>query len=95
MKAWHKEDAFDALRLRGWTGPAHLEYPSELHNVGEAWSFSRADRTLNLYCVADYGTGFLGTDSIESIDGRVIGDSREYDLWLHRNTGLEVESLGD
>ena len=28
--------------------------------------------------------GFHGTASVESIAGRLIGDSGEYDLWLHR-----------
>lgn len=84
MKLWHKEDAFDALRLRGWTGPLLLEYPNDWHYVGEAWSFSRANWTVKLYFVADYGAGFSGTDSIESIAGRLIGDSGEYDLWLRR-----------
>jgi hypothetical protein len=84
LKAWHKEDAFDALRRRGWAGPVLLEYPRDWHYVGEAWFFSRANRTLNLYFVADYGTGFHGTDSIESIAGRLIDDAGEYDLWLRR-----------
>jgi hypothetical protein len=84
MRPWHKEDAFEALRLRGWIGPVNLEYPKDWHYVGEAWSFCRAQRTLNLYFVADYGTGFKGADSVESIAGRLMDDSGEYDLWLCR-----------
>ena len=84
LKPWHKEDVFNALQARGWMGPALLEYPKDWNYVGEAWSLSRANGILNLYFVADYGTGFHGTDSVESIAGRLIGDSGEYDLWLHR-----------
>ncbi len=72
------------LRRRGWLGPIALEYPTDWSYVGEAWSFSRAGQMLHLYFVADYGTGFHGTDSIESIAGRLVGDSGEYDLWLRR-----------
>ena len=75
---------FHALKRRGWIGPEPLEYPGDWHYVGEAWSFSRANWTLNLYFVADYGTGFHGTDSVESIAGRLNGDPGEYDLWLRR-----------
>lgn len=76
---------FDALQLRGWTGPLLLESPADWHYfVGESWSFSRANNTLNLYFVADFSTGFTGKDSVESVAGRLIGDSNEYDLWLHR-----------
>ena len=34
--------------------------------------------------LADYGTGFSGPDSIESVAGRLVGSSHEPDLWLHR-----------
>ena len=84
---------FNALQSRGWMGPALLEYPKDWNYVGEAWSFSRANWTLNLYFVADYGAGFHGSDSFESITGRLIGDSGEYDLWLHRTRGAKLESL--
>jgi hypothetical protein len=84
LKAWHKEDVFNALQARGWMGPALLEYPKDWNYVGEAWSFSCANWILNLYFVADYGTGFHGIDSVESIAGRLVGDSGEYDLWLQR-----------
>ncbi len=89
MKAWHKEDVFDALRLRGWAGPAFLSHPKDWHYVGETWSFSREHQTLDLYFVADYGTGFHGTDTIESISVRLVGSSDDpelwgHDLWLHR-----------
>jgi hypothetical protein len=57
LKVWHKEDVFNALQARGWMGPALLEYPKDWDYVGEAWSFSRANWILNLYFVADYGTG--------------------------------------
>jgi hypothetical protein len=84
LKPWHKDDAFNALQSRGWLGPVPLEYPKDLHYVGEACSFSRAIRILNLYFVADYGTGFHGNDSVESIAGRLVDDTDEYDLWLAR-----------
>jgi len=73
LSAWHKEDVFNTLRARGWTGPVLLEYPKDWHYVGEAWSFSRTNWTLNLYFVADYGTGVHGADSVESIAGKLIG----------------------
>jgi hypothetical protein len=84
LKPWHKEDAFGALRARGWTGPEPLAYPEDWHYVGEAWYFSRANWTFNLYFVADYGTGFAGAETVESIAGRLVGDSGEHDLWLRR-----------
>ena len=62
LRAWHKADVFNALQKRGWAGPNHLEHPSEWFYVGEAWSFSRGERMLSLYLVADYGTGFHGPD---------------------------------
>jgi hypothetical protein len=60
-----------------------LEYPKDYY-VGEAWYFSRVNWILNLYFVADYGTVFQGADSVESIAGRLIGHSGEYDIWLRR-----------
>jgi len=36
LSAWHKEDVFNTLRARGWTGPVLLEYPKDWHYVGEA-----------------------------------------------------------
>ncbi len=84
LKPWHKEDAFGALRARGWTGPAPLAYPEDWHYVAEACCFSRANWTLNLYFVSDYLTGFTGRGSVESIAGRLVGDGGEYDLWLRR-----------
>ena len=85
LKPWHKDDAFDALKTRGWAGPAPLAAPSDWHYVGEAWTFVRANWVLNLYFVADYGTGFAGPDTVESIAGRLVGDDGgEYDLWLRR-----------
>jgi hypothetical protein len=84
LKPWHKENAFAALLARGWTGPASVTYPAEWHYVGEAWCFVRANWTLNLYFVADYGTGFAGAEAVESIAGRLVGDGGEYDLWLRR-----------
>jgi hypothetical protein len=84
LKAWHKEDVFNALTDRGWLGPALLAYPKDWHYVGEAWSFSRTNYTLNLYFVADYSTGFHSADSVESICGRLTDDAKEYDLWLRR-----------
>ncbi len=84
LKQWHKDDAFGALQARGWTGPDPLAYPDDWQYVGEAWRFSRANWTFNLYFVADYGTGFVGAETVESIAGRLVGDAGEYDLWLHR-----------
>ena len=72
LSVWHKEDVFNTRRARGWTGPVLLEYPKDWHYVGEAWSFSRTNWTLNLYFVAD-GTGVHGADSVESIAGKLIG----------------------
>ena len=55
----------------------------ELEHLGVG--FVSLTEALDLmYFVADSGTGFHGTDSDESIAGRLIGDSGEYDLWLHR-----------
>ncbi len=86
LKPWHKEDTFNALATRGWDGPKPLAYPGDWHYVGEAWCFSRGHRTLNMYFVGDYGTGFHGKESIESIAALLLdGDhERECDLWLHR-----------
>jgi hypothetical protein len=92
LKVWHKNDAFDALQRRGWIGPVVLGYPKEWNYVGEAWSFSRANWTLNLYFIADYGTGYHGIDSIESIAGRLVGDSSEYGLWLRRTRDARWKS---
>jgi hypothetical protein len=89
ISVWHKEDVFNAFRHRGWLGSVLLAYPEDWHYVGEAWSFSRTNCTLNLYFVADYSTGFHGADSIESIAGRLTGDSKEYDLWLRRTRDVK------
>jgi hypothetical protein len=35
LKAWHKEDVFNALQARGWMGPALLEYPKDWNYVGK------------------------------------------------------------
>jgi len=92
LKAWHKEDVFDALQHRGWARPVPLNYPQDWYYVGEAWSVSRSDQILKPYFVADLGTGFNGTDSIESIAGRIVGDPGEYDLWLHRTQDAKWKS---
>ena len=39
LKPWHKDDAFGALKTRGWAGPSPLAAPSDWHYVGEAWTF--------------------------------------------------------
>ena len=75
---------FNALQKRGWTGPALVQHPSDWYYVGEAWCFTRDNRTLNLYFVADLGTGFHVPGTIESVACRLDGDQSEYDLWLER-----------
>jgi hypothetical protein len=92
LKQWHKEDVFNALQHRGWAQPVPLDFPQDWYYVGEAWSASRLNKILKLYFVADFGTGFKGTDSIESIAGRLVGDPGEYDLWLHRTRDAKWRS---
>ncbi len=37
-----------------------------------------------MFFVSDYGTGYKGIDSIESVSATVGGTDRKPDLWLHR-----------
>jgi len=39
---------------------------------------------LNLHFVADYGAGYHGPDTIESIAGHLVGEPNEYALWPRR-----------
>ena len=51
LKAWHKEDVFNALQARGWMGPVLLEYPKDWNYVGEAWSFfTQLGPTKPVFC---------------------------------------------
>jgi hypothetical protein len=85
LKNWHKQDVFKSLNARGWEGLEKLVVSGEqLRYVGEAYSFSRGNEIIRLYFVADFGTGFEGTESIESVVASRDGDSRLMDLWLHR-----------
>jgi hypothetical protein len=87
LKDWHKNDIFEARRRRGWEGPTELPFSREqLYYVGEACSFQRSAKSVNLYIAADIGTGFNfnGEKSIESVVAAFEGDPARYDLWLHR-----------
>ena len=85
LKDWHKNDIFEALRRRGWQGPNELPLSHEQFcYVGEAYSFQRSAKSIHLYFAADFGTGFDGEKSIESVVALFEGDSALYDLWLHR-----------
>jgi len=41
---------------------------------------------------ADYGTGYNGINSIESLSASVDGTDREHDLWLHRTRDSRREA---
>ena len=81
MKDWHRSDIFDALIQRGWEGPVTFEVSSnEASYVGEGCSFRRSGGHVQLFFVADIGTGFTGPESIEAVVAKPTGG----ELWLHR-----------
>jgi hypothetical protein len=51
--------------------------------VGELYTFSRKDEAVELYFVADFGTGLDGLRSIEAVVAKPAGE----ELWLHRTQG--------
>jgi hypothetical protein len=92
LKQWHRDDIFAALCRRGWSNPIQLEVLSDWYAVGEAWTASRPQETLKMFFVADYGTGYKGIDSIESLSATVDGNDREHHLWLHRTRNSRWKS---
>ena len=84
LKPWHRDDIFAAQSSRGWSNPVQLEVSPDWYAVGEAWTATRLQETLKMFFVSDYGTGYKGIDSIESVSATVGGTDRKPDLWLHR-----------
>ena len=82
LKAWHREDILSALECRGWSKPIQIEVLSDRYAVGEAWSTRRLEKTLKVFFVADYGSGYKDINSIESLIARVDGKTGEYLLWV-------------
>ena len=80
MKDWHRSDIFAALVELGWTVPVPIQIPPEQYHVGEAYQLSRGSDAIELYFVADIGTGFHGLRSIEAVVAEPSGE----ELWLHR-----------
>jgi hypothetical protein len=84
LKQWHRDDIFAALERRGWSKPIKIHVLPDWYAVGEAWTASRLEETLKILFVADYGTGYKGIDSVESLTASVKGKAHEYCLWLNR-----------
>jgi len=82
LKDWHKEDIFRALNDRGWSGPFPLDTVSRV--VGESYLFVCGEESLNLFFVADMGTGLQGKKSIEAVWAQTKLSKERYELWLHR-----------
>ena len=82
LKDWHKEDVFNALKNRGWNGPLLLDAVSGV--VGESYAFTRDEEELELFFIADIGTGLEGKKSIEAARAIAKPDKEEFNLWLHR-----------
>ena len=80
MKDWHRSDIFAALAGRGWTVPEPIPIPPGQNHVGEAYRLNRGSDAVELYFVADLGTGFQGRGSIESVVATPSGE----ELWLQR-----------
>src|SRR5271157_1877503 len=65
IKDWHRADIFSALTERGWDGPSSITIsPEHADHVGEAYEFKRNNETVEIYLVADSGTGLNGPRSM-------------------------------
>jgi hypothetical protein len=81
MKDWHRTDVFAALTERGWGAPSPLPIlPEQAHYIGETYSFTRNSERVQVYFVADFGTGLNGPQSIEA----AIAMPCDEQLWLRR-----------
>lgn len=81
MKDWHRTDVFAALTERGWSAPSPLSVlPEQARYVGEAYGFTRNGKSVDLFFVADFGTGLNGRHSIEA----AIAMPSDEQLWFRR-----------
>ena len=81
LNEWHAADILESLTRRGWDNAVRLEHHS--YEVGRAYQLTRGSETLNLYFVADLGTGYSNERSIESVLG-LTSNGTKSELWLLR-----------